>query len=86
MLSGSISSSNAPVPINNIALDPACAADETKCPFQNKSPEEPGDYLMIAQPTLGKACSRLRVTGMTDTTGTTAPKILHEADPMNPRR
>ena len=34
---------------------------------------------MIAQPTLAKACSRLRVTGMTGMN-----TILHGTDPMNP--
>ena len=77
MLSGSISNSSNNVPVMNTALDPACASDSTKCAFQKKVGEE-GDYLMIAQPTLAKACSRLRVTGMTGTS------ILHGTDPMNP--
>ncbi len=74
MLAGAIATSSLDPTVSNTALDPACPATPSKCTFKA------GDYLLIAQPSLAKVCSRLHVTGMT-----AANTIQHATtDAMNP--
>ncbi len=76
MLAGGVLNSSLDVTTSNTATDPLCTTDPTKCVFR------PGDYLLVAQPSLGKPCSRLRVTGTVN--GATLTVQHATSDAVNP--